>query len=122
MPGAAMGAAVGTALAATPHHAPAAGSDAVGDCAPEHHAYGDRQGRGGHETRGGESEDHASHTHQGCCAAACGLSALAPAHVQVTPVVWTAAPVQAVGDDRLRDRSVAPLRRPPRTTARSQPA
>lgn len=105
------------AVAAMPHHAgmPAAPHASVADCDSQgnHDVQADHEGRGGHHDR----HDHATPSHNGCCVTACGLSALAAAHPAATPAVWTCARAPAPGDDRLRDRTVSPLRRPPRPAA-----
>lgn len=48
---------------------------------------------------------------------ACGMSALEPTDLQVKPIEWNPIRVQIVTDDMLRERSVSPLRRPPRSAA-----
>ncbi|MDQ2102151.1 hypothetical protein [Azospirillum isscasi] len=97
------------AVAAMPHHAAAVDGDADAGCSPqaEHHEQGDRQDDG---------KDHFKLTHKGCCVMACGMSALAPAQQPIPPIEWASA-VLPFGDDALRDRTVSPLRRPPRPAA-----
>lgn len=99
----------GAAVAAVPHQAMAMGAEATVDCDPqaEHREHDDRQD---HDT------DHSKLTHDGCCAMACGMSALAPTQLQMIPIEWTSACL-LFGDDALRDRTVSPLRRPPRPAA-----
>jgi hypothetical protein len=100
------------AMTAMPHHAMAAAEGALPDCdeQPGHHEHGDHQDQSDHE-------DHSKLSHQGCCAMACSMSALEPTDLQVNPIEWTPARVQIAADDMLRDRSVSPLRRPPRAAA-----
>jgi hypothetical protein len=46
-----------------------------------------------------------------------GVSALEPTYLQVRPLEQNPTRVQIVTEDMLRDRSVSPLRRPPRSVA-----
>jgi hypothetical protein len=102
------------AMAAMPHHhGVAMGEEAAADCdeQPGHQDHGDHQHPGDHE-------DPSTLFHQGCCVMACGgVAALEPTDLQVKPLEQNPTRVQIVTDDRLRDRSVSPLRRPPRSMA-----
>jgi len=76
-----------------------------------HQSHADHQHQSDHE-------DGSKLSHEGCCAMACsGVMALEPAYLQVKPLEQNPTRVQIVTDDRLRDRSVSPLRRPPRPVA-----
>lgn len=94
------------AVAAMPHQAMAMGAEATVDC--------DQQAE--HRDHQDHGTDHSKLTHDGCCAIACGMSALAPTQLQMIPIEWTTAGL-LFGDDTLRDRTVSPLRRPPRPAA-----
>ena len=102
----------GAAASVLSDHAAASGESAWDGCdeRPGHH------GRHDHRTKSDHGE-HSKHSHQGCCAMACGMSALEPTDPGVKPVEWTPARGQPPADDMLRDRSVSPLRRPPRSAA-----
>lgn len=97
-----------TALA---YHAMPVNDYAVDDCdeQPGHKGHGDHQDQG--------DEDHSKLSHQDCCVVACSMSALEPTDLQVKPIEWNPLRVQIVMNDLLRDRSVSPLRRPPRLAA-----
>lgn len=97
----------GAAVAAMPQHAVTTGASADCDEQAGDHEYGDHQDHG---------KDHSKLTHSGCCVMACGMAALEPTQLHVNPIEWTPARLQ-IGDDTLRDRSVSPLRRPPRPAA-----
>lgn len=74
-------------------------------------AEADRHEHGDHGDCPSEAPD------QGCCVKACGPVALEPVHLQVNAIRWAATRLRIVTDDMLTDRSVSPLRRPPRTVA-----
>lgn len=112
------GVAVTGPVVAMPHHVagmPAATHATAADC----DAQAEHEGRADHDRQGGHRDrhDHSTPSHNGCCVTACGLSALVAAHPAAIPAVWTYARAPAPGDDRLRDRTVSPLRRPPRPAA-----
>ncbi|GEO42776.1 hypothetical protein SAE02_69240 [Skermanella aerolata] len=101
------------AMAAMSHHEMSLGDDAATDCdeQPGHQGHGDHQHQGDHE-------DDSKLPHQGCCVMVCGgVSALESADLQVMPLAQNPTRVQLGTDDRLRDRSVSPLRRPPKAAA-----
>ena len=99
----------GAAASVPPDHAATSAGDGC-DERPGHHGQHD------HRTESDHGE-HSKLSHQGCCTMACGMSALEPADPGVKPVEWTPARGHPPGDDTLRDRSVSPLRRPPRPAA-----
>ena len=101
------------AMAAIPHHVMPMGEEAAADCdeQPGHQGHGDHQHPDDHG-------DDSKIAHQGCCVMACGgVSALEPTYLQVRPLEQNPTRVQIVTEDMLRDRSVSPLRRPPRSAA-----
>ncbi|UEM04514.1 hypothetical protein JL101_003465 [Skermanella rosea] len=116
----------GAAASVAPHPAVSSGESAGDGCderpghhgysVPGHHGYSGNHKHHDHRTEGDHGE-HSKLSHQGCCAMACGMSALEPADPGVNPVEWTSVRVQPLADDVLRDRSVSPLRRPPRPAA-----
>ncbi len=97
------------ATAAISHQVVTTGADAATDCDTQ----AEHREHGGHQDY---DQDHSKLTHNGCCVMACAMSALAPAQLQIAPIEWAAACLQ-FGDDTLRDRTVSPLRRPPRPVA-----
>jgi hypothetical protein len=105
------------AIAAMPHHAVTTGAGAAADCDEQagHHGHGDHHEHCDHQDQD-HSKDHSKLSHNGCCVMACGMAALEPTELHVNSIEWTPARLQ-VGNDTLRDRSVSPLRRPPRPAA-----
>ena len=95
------------------HHAMTTDEGAAADCDEwtGHQGHADHQHQGDHE-------NGSKLSHGGCCAMACsGVVALEPAYLQVKPLEQNPTRVQIVTDDRLLDRSVSPLRRPPKPAA-----
>ncbi|MBP2311819.1 hypothetical protein [Azospirillum soli] len=76
-------------------------------------ACDDQEGR----AAGGGQHDHTKHPATGCCAMACSVTAVEPTAPQMAPMAWTSVGARLVAHDPLRERAVAPLRRPPRTAA-----
>lgn len=71
-----------------------------------------------------DQQEHGDHddcpskaTDRGCCVAACGPVALGPVELQVMVVNWAPVRLHIVTDSMVSDRSVSPLRRPPRIVA-----
>lgn len=100
------------ATAALAHHAMPTSDAAAADCdeQPGHEGHGDQQDQG-------DAEDHSKLSHQDCCVMACTMSALEPTDLQVKPIEWNLIRVQIITDEMLRESSVSPLRRPPRSAA-----
>ena len=100
------------AMADMPHHDMPMGEEPAADCdeQPGPQSHDDHQHKG-------DQEDPSKLSHGGCCVMACGGTALQPTYFQVKPVEQNPTRLQVVTDDRLRDRSVSPLRRPPRPVA-----
>ncbi|UEM21881.1 hypothetical protein JL100_003695 [Skermanella mucosa] len=115
------GAAVSGAVAASmTHHAANSGENAEVGCGeqPGHHGHEDHRHQDGYQDVDGHGHgDNSKLFHQGCCAMACGMSALEPVELQVKPIEWTPVRTLTIADDTLRDRPVSPLRRPPRPAA-----
>jgi hypothetical protein len=107
------------AMADMGHHGMPMGEASAADCdeQPGHQGYGDRQHQSDHQHQG-DHEDGSNLSHDGCCVMVCGgVSALEPTYLQVRPLEQNPTRVQIVTEDMLRDRSVSPLRRPPRPVA-----
>ncbi|WP_158043890.1 hypothetical protein [Skermanella pratensis] len=91
------GAVMSGAAASVTLHPDVSSGESAGDGCDERPGHHGRSGHHGHSGNHGhpitEGDQHSKLSHQGCCAMACGMSALEPADPGVNPVEWAFARV-----------------------------